>query len=145
MNSETSIAALFASIRPRYPELAGKTALVTGSGRGIGKGIALRLGREGMSVVVTSNIAEDVDATGARLPAPGGARAAGDRRPGPAGGDRPPVRAVPGCLWAAGLLVNNAADLRRERLLDSGWRCSTPRSTSISRAPTAAPSAPPNR
>ena len=32
--------------------LSGKVALVTGSSRGIGKAIALRLGRDGASVVV---------------------------------------------------------------------------------------------
>ena len=35
-----------------YPDLAGKTAIVTGSSKGIGKGIAERFGREQMNVVV---------------------------------------------------------------------------------------------
>jgi NAD(P)-dependent dehydrogenase (short-subunit alcohol dehydrogenase family) len=120
MNSETSIAELFASIRPRYSELMGKTALVTGSARGIGKGIAVRLGREGMNVVVTSNVAEDVNATATALSALG-------------------VRVLPviadlaraeeidrlfeqtqRAFGAVTLLVNNAANLRRGRLLEVG-------------------------
>ena len=43
---------LYASIQPRYPELKEKVAIVTGSSRGIGKGIAIRLAKEGMKVVL---------------------------------------------------------------------------------------------
>ncbi len=38
---------------PRYPEIEGKTAIVTGAGRSIGRAIALRLAREGAAVTVT--------------------------------------------------------------------------------------------
>jgi 3-oxoacyl-[acyl-carrier protein] reductase len=64
-------ASLFASIQPRYPELSGKVALVTGSSRNIGAGIALRLGREGMRVVVNGRTPETVEATAAELRALG--------------------------------------------------------------------------
>src|SRR5690349_20799129 len=45
-------ASVFESIRPRYPEFKGQVAIITGSSRGIGRGIALRLAREGMKVVI---------------------------------------------------------------------------------------------
>ena len=53
-------ATLYNEIVPRYPELSGKTAIVTGSSKGIGKGIAIRLGREGMKVVLTSRTLADL-------------------------------------------------------------------------------------
>lgn len=61
------IASLYQSIRPRYPELRGQVAIVTGSSRGIGKGIALRLAREGMKVVISGVAPERVEATAAEL------------------------------------------------------------------------------
>jgi glucose 1-dehydrogenase len=59
--------AVFESIPQRYPELRGQVAIVTGSARGIGKGIALRLAREGMRVVITSTTAAQVEATAAEF------------------------------------------------------------------------------
>ncbi|SDK27728.1 glucose 1-dehydrogenase [Sediminibacillus albus] len=35
-----------------YPDLSGKTAIVTGSSKGIGQGIAIRFGKENMNVIV---------------------------------------------------------------------------------------------
>lgn len=54
------ITELYATIRPRYPELAGRVALVTGSSLGIGQGIALRLAREGMRIVLHGKEAGEV-------------------------------------------------------------------------------------
>ena len=51
------------AIPARYPELRGKVALVTGSTQDIGKGIAERLTREGMKVVINSRTPEAVEET----------------------------------------------------------------------------------
>jgi NAD(P)-dependent dehydrogenase (short-subunit alcohol dehydrogenase family) len=44
-------------------KLENKTIIVTGSGRGIGKYIAKRLGREGANIVVTARTVEDIEKT----------------------------------------------------------------------------------
>jgi NAD(P)-dependent dehydrogenase (short-subunit alcohol dehydrogenase family) len=109
---------IYDSIPIRYPELAGKTALVTGSSRGIGKGIALRLAREGMNVVITSRSEDAVEQTAAELrslsvPV---ASVAADLST-----DEGIDAVFETTLTAFGgvdVLVNNAADLRRYRLAD---------------------------
>jgi len=62
-----NVTELYHAIRPRYPEFRGQVALVTGSSRGVGKGIALRLAREGMRVVIHGHLADEVNATVAEL------------------------------------------------------------------------------
>jgi NAD(P)-dependent dehydrogenase (short-subunit alcohol dehydrogenase family) len=52
--------------------LENKVAIVTGSGSGIGKGIALRFAREGATVVVNSRRAENVRATAEEIRSQGG-------------------------------------------------------------------------
>lgn len=119
------IATLYATIPARYPELRGRVAIVTGSSRGIGKGIALRLGREGMKVVINSRTVEAVAATTAELRALGIEALA---VPADLGRTEEIDRLFAETLRAFGavdVLVNNAADLRRveffemdEELLD---------------------------
>jgi NAD(P)-dependent dehydrogenase (short-subunit alcohol dehydrogenase family) len=55
-------------------ELAGKSAIVTGGSRGIGKAIARELAREGVSVVVAARGREALEATAAELAEETGAR-----------------------------------------------------------------------
>jgi len=110
---------LFESIRPRYPELKDQVALITGSCRGIGKGIALRLAREGMKVVIHGLDQGEVDATvgelkdcGAQvvgLQADFSDNAAVDRL----------FQTTLDSFGTVDLLVNNAADLRRAHLYDA--------------------------
>jgi len=61
------IAAQYASISPRYPELKGQVAIVTGSGRNIGLAIILRLAKEGMKVVIVDRDHEAVQTATAAL------------------------------------------------------------------------------
>ena len=56
----------------KFLRLKGKTALVTGAGRGIGKGIALAYAREGAFVVCTARSADEVHAVVRRIAEDGG-------------------------------------------------------------------------
>jgi NAD(P)-dependent dehydrogenase (short-subunit alcohol dehydrogenase family) len=104
-----------------YPELAGRVALVTGSSRAIGKGIALRLVHEDMKVVVTGLDPQEtlaaadelraLDAEVLALPA--------DLRQ-PEEIDRLFVETVK-AFGGLDLLVNNAADLRRYTFFHAGF------------------------
>ena len=112
------LASLYPSIPARYPELAGKVAIVTGSSRGIGLGIALRLVREGMAVVINSRTPDAVQAAAAALSALGASVLA---VPADVGRTAEVDRLFDATLQAFGrvdLLVNNAADLRRVHFFD---------------------------
>ena len=53
-------------------ELKGKTAIVTGAGRGIGEGIALVLAREGANVVLTARKMDEIAAVAKKIESQGG-------------------------------------------------------------------------
>ena len=109
---------LFNSIRPRYTELAGQVAIVTGGGKGIGKGIAIRLAREGMKVIVNARTEETVQTVARELRDLGCDALAVQ---GDIGRKEDVDRLFKETLDAYGtvdLLVNNAANLRRVPFFD---------------------------
>ena len=112
------IASSFDAIIPRYPELGGQVAIVTGSSSGIGRGIAVRLAREGMRVVINSRTRERVEETAAQL-VRAGADAIGI--PADLSTDEGVDSLFDETLRAFGavhVLVNNAADLHRLHFFD---------------------------
>lgn len=115
---DQQIESLYRSTNPHYPELKGQVAIVTGAAQGIGQGIAVRLAREGMHVVMGDKDTEKLATTTSSL-----------RRLGAT------ILEFVGDLSQSGmihqlfdqtlntfdgihLLVNNAADIQRKRLLD---------------------------
>jgi len=112
------IEVMYQAARACYPELAGKAAIVTGSGKGIGKGIAVRLGKEGMKVVINARSTTDVEQVTQELRSlgitalaiPGDISKPGDIQ-----------RLIDDTVNAFGsidLLVNNAANLHRVPFFD---------------------------
>ena len=115
---DSAIEEQYQSLIPRYPELQGQVAVVTGGAQGIGQGIVLRLAREGMRVVIgdideqalahTVSVLRDLGATvlsfHGDLSRPDDIRRLFDR--------------TAEAFKSVDLLVNNAADLTRGRLLD---------------------------
>lgn len=111
-----SIEEIFNAIQPRYPEFKDQVALVTGSSRGIGKGIALRLARESMKIVIHGYDADEVEGTLQEM------RNLGIEAIGIAS-DLTSDEALEGLFaevreqfGTLDVLVNNAADLRRKTM-----------------------------
>ncbi len=102
-------------------DLTGKTALVTGASRGLGKGFALALAEAGADVVVTSRTRESLDATIAEIEALG-------RKAWPVVLDvreQASIEAAAEAAWSAAghldILVNNAGCNVRKPALEVTW------------------------
>jgi glucose 1-dehydrogenase len=111
MNTEE----LFNSIKPRYAELGGQVAIITGSSKGIGKGIAIRLIKEGMKVVINARHAEEVEATAQELRQLGGTVLPVTADVGKKDDIHRLVSETISAFGTIDLLVNNAASLKRKK------------------------------
>ncbi len=109
---------LFQNARACYPELRDKVAIVTGSGKGIGKGIAARLAKEGMKIVVNARSISDVEKVALELRSLGAETLA---VPGDISKSEDIQRLIDEPMKTYGridLVVNNAANLHRVRFFD---------------------------
>ncbi len=118
MNVDHAIETQFAALTPRYPELKGKVAVVTGGAKGIGLGIALRLAREGMRIVIGDIDAESLASTSASLKQLGACVLAIEGDLSQSDAIRHLFEETRETFGSVDLLINNAANLDRYRLLD---------------------------
>lgn len=99
--------------------LSGKVALVSGASRGIGRGIALALAREGCDVALVARGAAELAAARDEVAALGvRALAISDDVAAPGGAERIAAAAAEG-LGAVDVLVNNVGGNRRKPFLDT--------------------------
>ncbi|MEU7412960.1 glucose 1-dehydrogenase [Streptomyces sp. NPDC042638] len=105
----------------------GRTALVTGAGSGIGRGVALALAREGAQVVVAGRRREPLDETVALIEQAGGKGLAVTADVSRAEGPRALVTAAVDRFGSLDVAVNNAGVLKRGGqavgdLAEEDWR-----------------------
>lgn len=118
MNTFVDIQNAFQSITPRYEELRGQVAIITGAAKGIGQGITIRLAREGMQVVAADIDEQSLAFTVSSLQDLGAKILAfhGDLSQ-----DEDILQLFDMTverMKTVDLLVNNAADLQRRRVLE---------------------------
>jgi len=109
-------------------KLAGKVALVTGAGQGVGQGIAYALAQEGASVAVAGRTVAKVEETAAEIHRRGGRALAVGCDVKNAASLSSCVDAVVGRLGGLNILVNNAQEVplgtlaeMTEASLQAGW------------------------
>ncbi len=98
--------------------LAGKIAVVTGAGQGIGRGIALRLAREGAAVVVAEFNPETAGEVAAEVEAQGARALSYPIDVTNSEAIRRMVRDVTGTFGRIDILVNNAGAMQTKPLMD---------------------------
>lgn len=115
---DNEIETLYRSTTPHFPELKEQVAIVTGAAQGIGQGIAVRLAREDMLVVVADKDPEKLASTATSLRQLG---ATVLNFHGDLSHSDVICQLFEQTIHTFGgvhLLVNNAADIQRKRLLD---------------------------
>ena len=98
-------------------ELKGKTAIVTGAGRGIGEGIAKAVAREGANVVVSNRSLDGAEAVASAIAREGGSAIAYQADVTDADGLHTMVDATVDRFGSVDILVNNAGIQSTPRLL----------------------------
>ena len=115
---DNEIETLYRSTTPHFPELKGQVAIVTGAAQGIGQGIAIRLAREEMLVVVADKDLEKLALTASLLRQLGATLLDFHGDLSHSDVIRQLFEQTLNAFGGIHLLVNNAADIQRKRLLN---------------------------
>lgn len=100
-------------------KLAGRVALVTGGGQGIGRGIALALSREGASVVIAGRTLSKCQSVCDEIAANGGIAVSKRCDVGERNEFQATIDSTASEFGGLDILINNAADTRQQMLVDA--------------------------